>query len=429
MEFVDIELAGDLVLHVYPCKKYKTVVVRAYVHQDLDERATMTALIPFVLQRGCAAYPSLESLRGRLDSLYGVSLDVDVAKVGVRQMMIFDLEAPDPEMAPGGKGLLGDALAVFGQVLIDPLVHDDGFDSAYVGQERDVMHSRLEGLINDKVRYAMHRCFEEMCKGENFAIESYGRLKDLGAVDRKALLTYYRELLATTRIDLYVVGNVKPEVVSGLFRASFPVERRPAESALTSAGPMYKRPVSVKRVEEPLQVSQSKLCMGFRTNTSYGDSLSHALLFYNGILGGFTHSKLFQNVREKASLAYYATSGLERTYGVLYIHCGIEGEDVRQVLAIIDQQLEAMRAGEISDREFHCTREALIRQWKISQDNPRELMARHLQSSINGQSFVPDEFLAGLESVRPADIPAAAERVVLDTVYLLRASDGEVKQR
>jgi len=47
-------------------------------------------------------------------------------------------------------------------------------------------------------------------------------------------------------------------------------------------------------------------------------------LVYNSILGGGLHSKLFQNVREKAGLAYYAFSRLEKFKGLMVVSCGIE---------------------------------------------------------------------------------------------------------
>ena len=59
-------------------------------------------------------------------------------------------------------------------------------------------------------------------------------------------------------------------------------------------------------MEERQNLNQGKLSMGFRTKTRYGDDDYYALMVYNGILGGGAHSKLFSNVREKASLAYYA---------------------------------------------------------------------------------------------------------------------------
>ena len=55
-----------------------------------------------------------------------------------------------------------------------------------------------------------------------------------------------------------------------------------------------------------MDVSQAKLNIGFRTNTSFNHAEYFPLVLYTSILGGGPHSKLFINVREKSSLAYYA---------------------------------------------------------------------------------------------------------------------------
>ncbi len=76
--------------------------------------------------------------------------------------------------------------------------------------------------------------------------------------------------------------------------------------------------------------SQGKLNIGFRTNIIYGDTDYFAFQVFNGLFGGFPHSKLFINVREKASLAYYASSCLESHKGLMIVITGIETKNYEQ---------------------------------------------------------------------------------------------------
>lgn len=428
-EFLDSELMRDVAVHVYPTDRYKSVVIRVYIHQNLNEDVTRTALVPFVLQRGCERWPTVERFRDHLDNLYGTSWTADVVKMGRRHLLVFDMETPDPQYVPQTGDLLEQAFEAMGQVIGNPLVKDGAFDPEYVRQEKEVMRERLESLVNDKVRYALQRCIEEMCRGESFALQRHGRLQDLPEIEPHSLLTHYRHMLKSARIDIYVVGHVSPGPVSEIIRHYLKLPRSDSHSELLSPGPEYRQPSTIRTVEETMRVNQGKLCLGCRTNIAYQDPLAFGLLYYNGILGGFTHSKLFQNVREKTGLAYYASSGLERTYGILYIHSGIEVADYAQALGIIRRQMDAVALGEISDYEFHCTREALLRQWLASLDSPRDLIEQHLQAGINGAEYSPSQFLAGLESVQPADVVRAAGKVALDTVFFLRGTnEGGIAQ-
>ena len=58
-------------------------------------------------------------------------------------------------------------------------------------------------------------------------------------------------------------------------------------------------------IEDCLDVNQGKIVIGYRTGVAFEDDLYNALLIASDILGGGPNSKLFRNVREKESLAYY----------------------------------------------------------------------------------------------------------------------------
>ena len=171
-------------------------------------------------------------------------------------------------------------------------------------------------------------------------------------------------------------------------------------------------------------MSQAKLVLGFRTNIAYGDPLYGLLLMYNGILGGFPHSKLFQNVREKASLAYYIFSRLERHKGVMVVAAGIDSNDYEKARGIIEEQVEAMAAGRISETEIENTRRGLINHLRTVEDNPYQIINFHLDGTIGGKNYTIAELIRCIEAVTLEEIKAAAEKIKLDTVYLLRGRQG-----
>ena len=173
-----------------------------------------------------------------------------------------------------------------------------------------------------------------------------------------------------------------------------------------------------------MAVNQAKLVMGYRTNISYADPLYCALLLYNGILGGFPHSKLFLNVREKASLAYYVYSRLEKHKGLMMVAAGIESGDYEKARGIIEEQVADLAAGKISETEMENTRRGLINQLRIQDDNPYRMIAFHLDGAIGGRAYTVDELIRGIEAVSPEEVKAVAGKVRLDTVYLLRGRKG-----
>jgi predicted Zn-dependent peptidase len=146
-----------------------------------------------------------------------------------------------------------------------------------------------------------------------------------------------------------------------------------------------------------------------------------ALVFMNGVLGGFSHSKLFQNVREKASLAYDASSSMEKTKGLLFVTCGIAVENYQKTLDIIQEQIEALKSGEISEEELVSTRESLLNFLTMMEDNPAELMEVDYVWRLHGKEFDLPGYRERLRAVDRDRIAAAASQLKLDTVYFLRS--------
>jgi predicted Zn-dependent peptidase len=172
--------------------------------------------------------------------------------------------------------------------------------------------------------------------------------------------------------------------------------------------------------EERLDVNQARLVIGFRHGITYSSGDLEALIMMNGVLGGFSHSKLFQNVREKASLAYDASSAAERTKGLLFIQCGIAPENFRKALDICLGQVEALKAGDISGDELTATRESFLQSLTMIEDSPGDLMEVDGVWRLHGREFDLKAYRQRLADVSRDRIASAASRLKLDTIYFLR---------
>ncbi|HHY64103.1 MAG TPA: insulinase family protein, partial [Clostridiaceae bacterium] len=176
----------------------------------------------------------------------------------------------------------------------------------------------------------------------------------------------------------------------------------------------------VKKIHENMDVSQGKLCLGFRTHVDPGSEDYYPLVVYNGILGGDAHSKLFRNVREQASLAYYAQSVLEKYKGLMIILSGIDAGNRERAEDIILEQVEAMKKGNFSKEVLEATLKSLETGMKSMQDSQRGIvdffLSQHLIES--GEDF--DSMTEKLKRVTMDDVVRVAQKVQLDTIYFLK---------
>lgn len=414
-------------LHVVKTEKYKTNAIVFKMKAPLNEKdATMRALLPHVLQSSSAAYPTTTKLRAYLDELYGAVLYADLAKKGDYHIITFFLEIANEKFLSDSSPLLRKGFEFMREILLNPLTENEKFDSATVEKEKRTLKQRIQSTYDDKMRYSNFRLIEEMYKGESYAINVNGRQEDVEAISPAGLYEYYRKSLAEDELDLYVVGDVEEELAQKLAGELFSFgEREPA--AAPKSSPLQRDDVQV--VKEPQDVKQGKLNIGYRTNTYYGDSDYNALQVFNGIFGGFSHSKLFINVREKASLAYYAASRLESHKGLMMVMSGIDLKNYEQAVGIIAEQMDAMKKGDFTDAELEQTKAVIVNQILETIDTNRGIIEVLYHNVAAGKDIPLDNWIDGMKETTREEVTAVAQKIDLDTIYFLTgkeaANDGK----
>ncbi len=189
-------------------------------------------------------------------------------------------------------------------------------------------------------------------------------------------------------------------------------------------GFLTKQNIEAKHVTETMNITQSKLCLGFRTNIAPDSHDFQTMMVYNGILGGGIHSKLFQNVREKASLAYYSYSRLEKFKGLMVISSGIEFKNRDKALEIILKQLNEIKSGVISEQELEATVKTMETGIKSLRDSQMNIVDFYLSQSVSGTNDNFNDVIEKVNKVSLQDIVSIASNITLDTIYFLTAPDS-----
>lgn len=423
--FTRFPLQDGVNLYVQPTTKFKTTTVYIYFHMPLEPvTVTYNALLPMVLARASADFPSTASLSRHLDELYGASFGVDVARRGEVQSIIFRLEVAGDQHIPGEDGLLPRGLDVLASVITRPLIVGDGFKPDYVEQERTNLRQMIEGLINDKRRYAMVRCTAEMCEGEPFALHRLGRVEDLEGATPQGLLAHHRRVLTEAPVDIFILGDVDPDQLAEEVprRLPLPAGARRFPDTLVKRRP--DRPV--RDVVDRLDVNQGVVVIGFRTGITLRDDLYFPMLVANGVLGGFSHSKLFQEVREKNSLAYFAYSAIETVKGVGYMYAGVEFAAAERCKAIMLEQLRALQDGKVTEAELEMTKATLVNDMLSAADSPGAMAELAVDQVFSGRDLSIDERVARYLRVTREQVAEAARHFTPDTVYVLTGKEGGV---
>lgn len=415
-----ISINDNISLHYIPMTKIKTTSVGLYIHRRLDsESATMNALLPYVLQRGTKKLNSSEKIAHYLENLYGASLNGTVGKNGEDQILIFGTESISDKYAPEKETLTKDCVELLLGCVFEPYIIDGGFKKEYVNQEKKNIKQRIESLIDDKRLYASTRCVQEMCAGDPISIARLGRVEDLEKIDEKNLYEHYKDIITTSAIDIYICGDTDIKNISDRIKQYISgFEFKKADIPNTT---LFKKENSeVNNVEESLDVTQGKLSIGFRTNIKCTDSDYYGLMVANSIYGAGAHSKLFNNVREKLSLAYYASSQLEKYKGLMIVNAGIEFDKYQAALDESLAQLDAIKKGEISELEFDSSVQSIVNALQSYYDDPHYIQSFYLGEKIANTNNTIDHVIGEVQKVTIEDVAKAASKIELDTIYFLK---------
>ena len=411
-------LSNGARLFVYPTGRFKTSVVNILLRRPLDGDTAAAALLPFVLRRGTSALPDMAALARRLEHLFGASLEVDVSRLGESQVLLLRAEVvEDRYLFMGGRGLLAQVFALLRDVLFDPALRGGNFPERVFVQERLNLRRFVESLSDDKTRYAFDRCVRLMCKGESYARIEYGEPEEIEAVEPADLLRIWRQVRDEADAEVYVVTSADPSEVRDLAEECLRCSG-PRTAPATDAGEARRRPARIRRVSETAEVTQARLVLGYRSPRCAG-SPSYPLAVWNTVFGGAPYSRLFREVRERASLAYYCSSSVDQLKGVAFVQAGIAAKAAPRVERIVKRELADLRGGGLGEEELDTAKEYLRGEVLACADSPTRIAGYLIEQQALGgvQSFA--EAVSEIERVTSERVAEVGAEVHPDMVYLL----------
>lgn len=420
-----VKINDNISLRYIEMDKLKTTSVSVFIHRPLkDADASYNALLPMVLKSGTELCPDRAAIARYLDDLYGASMGVATMKCGEDHVMYFDSETISDKYAPEGEPLVADLLRLLMSVLFAPKTADGVFDEKVTEIEKKNAIDKIMAFINDKRQYASTRCQQETARGTAFAINRLGDSAVIKEITSSELYEYYKSIITASVIDIYICGSTDINTaVSAVKEYTDKLDFTAAQLPKTDI--LSREEGNIHQVTEEMDVAQGKLAMGFITNVKPTDPDYDALVVFNSVFGAGAHSKLFNNVREKLSLAYYASSQLERFKGMIIVNAGIEFENFQKAYDETLAQLEEIRNGNISEHEFSSSKIALINNYRSFYDDQRAMASTSMMNRVAGRDRSVEELIADIEKVTIEDIVAVSKKLQLDTSYFLKGKGAE----
>ncbi len=419
INFSRFDIFPGLTLLVHPTLKFKTVTIKAFVHRDLSEEATLLSVLESVLQSGTRKHPNTRKIQEFMDTLYGASFSTDVTKLGEQLLMTSAISCINDRFTVQGDPIVQKAIDFISQSILYPVKEHGLLKREYVELEKANLIKFLEAQINDRFSYAITRCIHHMCQGERFRINQHGDINKVDKISVAELTSFHKKIINESPIYIFVVGDVVPDKIAKKVHWSFKsISKR---SNVKTPSPTDVKLISngSREVKEKLELDQARIVLGYRAGISIKEKNFPAMLVFNGIFGAYPHSRLFTNVREKEGLSYMITSLVERSKGLLLVVAGINPRDYNKAVDMINNEMDSIRKGNVDESEIVKTKKLLINSVQAIDDSPSSRINNFLEMMLNNTFLRDSDMINMIQSVTVDDVIKASSKCRLDTIYFL----------
>ena len=415
------EIKQGIKLHTINTNKFKTNLVAVFLSIPITrENVTLNSVLTSVLRRGSKNMTTQEQISIELENMYGASFDCGISKTGDNHILKFYLESINDKFLPQiGENMLKQSIEKLLEIVFNPFIENEKFKEEYVEQEKNNVRRRIEGKIDNKAKYAIERCVEEMYPNEPYGLYQYGYIEDLEKINADVLYEYYKELINTCKIDISVSGKIDSDILNMLLENENINRLKAREPKYVQTATIEKEKKEEKTIYESMEVTQGKLIIGMDIAIN-DEKEKYKISIYNAILGGSATSKLFQEVREKASLAYTASSNFVRHKGNIMINCGIEIKNYEKALEIIKKQLEDIKNGKFTDEDISNSKKGIISAIRGIEEEQDTEITYYFGQELSGNEIGTEEYIKEIEKVTREDILNVANSVNINTIYFLK---------
>lgn len=406
--------------------KFKSIYISYNFTQEVNDTKIFSsyAVLASLMAKSSKSYPTQKDIEKYLNSLYGANFDVNIEKLGDLYNLEFRIEFVNKKFIPSKEELLEKILLFLKEMIYNPAQ----WTQDVLKREKDFILQRINERKDEKLKYGIQRAEELLCKDEPFGTYLYGEEDVVKNLSLKDIKDAYSTLINDS-ITVIVSGNLDGyDSIDSEIEKIFKQYDKNFNTNIENLKYNIKRQENYKyeEVKEIQDTTQSVLSLGLRIKECTPKDF-YVLNVYNAILGTTPSSKLFQNVREKESLAYTVRSRYYRFKDIIVIYAGINKENYEKALDVIKIQLEDMKKGNITDIEFKSARDSLLAdllEWKDSKVAMAKMKLSNLIAFKDADISI-DQMREEIKNVKIEDVINISKKIEVEKVFLL---GGEIDE-
>ncbi len=402
---------NDIPVVLINTNKFKTVVVSLFLKEKVKEDIMLTrSMIRNTIMHTSLKYNTSKSLSLNILKNYNPSYNASTIREGNYLISSYSFKVLEDKYTE--KGNYNRVLDTFKEIIFNPNAKDDMFNS----DEFSLMYKSLKGYIESKIErpknYAIEKLSENM--GKNTPISYTINLKNLNKVTEKSLYKDYKDMLNNSEKMLILAGNITDDIYNDTVKILDNLKQVTYTDDLIIESNIDE---NIDDVIEDYNGKQSILTVGLKLDKLSCFERLYSAVIFNGILGGGASSRLFDIIREKNHLAYFAFSRYEKDDSLIHIVSGIEKDNYEKTYTLIKNIINNMKT--VNVEEIDRVKKEIVSSLKESND----YLASYPKNYYYNKLFEiksKEEIIENINKVTKSDIEGIYNKIHLSNSYFMR---------
>lgn len=421
MEYIKKDL-GSYKLHLIKTDKFKSITVKVSFHRVVKKNEiTIRNILSDMFMQSSKEYNSKRELTIKAQDLYAAGLRTTNSRLGNYINTDFYLTVLNDKYTEESN--FASSLEFLSEIMFNPDVEDGKFNEEKLDIVKSTCRSALNSIKEDASNYSLVRMAEVFGEGEPISYRMMGYLEDLDDITGASLYEFYLDMIKNDFVDIFVIGDISIKETTDLIKKyfKFDILKKLKMPFMVEE----KKPRRSKLVfNEEIDNTQSKLAIGCRINGLSEYERNYPLTLFNVIFGGCSDSKLFKEVREENSLCYTIYSITNKLDNVLLIRAGIDKENYKKTVSLIEKDLKDMCNGKFDETDILMAKEYYNTALEEIEDSQSKIINNYLMMELINTDDI-DVKREKMSKVTKSEIVKVAKKVTIDTIFCLEGVKDE----
>ncbi len=421
MEYIKKDL-GSYKLHLIKTDKFKSITVKVSFHRVIKKNEiTIRNILSDMFMQSSKKYNSKRELTIKAQDLYAAGLRTTNSRLGNYINTDFYLTVLNDKYTEDGN--FASSLEFLSEIMFNPDVENGKFNEEKLDIVKSTCRSALNSIKEDASNYSLIRMAEAFGEGEPISYRMMGYLEDLDDITGTSLYEFYLDMIKNDFVDIFVIGDISIKETTDLIKKYFKFDT--LKKLKMPFMVEEKKPRRSKLVfNEEIDNTQSKLAIGCRINGLSEYERNYPLTLFNVIFGGCSDSKLFKEVREENSLCYTIYSITNKLDNVLLIRAGIDKENYKKTVSLIEKNLKDMCNGKFDETDILMAKEYYNTALEEIEDSQSKIINNYLMMELINTDDI-DVKREKMSKVTKSEIVKVAKKVTIDTIFCLEGVRNE----